>query len=216
MQGNGGLQQMARSGQNQQHQGGNRNFQDRNNGNYNKRPQGNNSRGPMNNMGGQDQMQQMQPRGGNQGQRNMQQNAVELPGARNTQAAPMMAQSQDPAAVAFYQKTAKIVPSLKADNPHLKQSVGNAIFDFVTQLKGSELAPKITGMLIDLPLNETQTFMTNYGEFRQKVEEAATLLIRTSGGQPMPPTPGMGAMPGMNMPMPGMPGMPSMPNANFP
>lgn len=44
----------------------------------------------------------------------------------------MMAQSQDPQAQAYYQKTAKIVPSCKADNPHLKQSVGNAIFDFVT------------------------------------------------------------------------------------
>ena len=208
--GNNGLQQMARG---QQQRDGNRqggNFQGNNNGGgYNKRPQGgNNSRGPMNNnMGGdmnQNRRQQM-PQGP----------AVELPGAHNMKQ-PMMAQSQDPQAQAYYQKTAKIVPSCKADNPHLKQSVGNAIFDFVTQLKGPELAPKITGMLIDLPLNETQSFLTNYGEFRQKVEEAATLLIRTSGGQPMPPTPGMGAMPGMNMPMPGMPGMPSMPNANFP
>jgi hypothetical protein len=199
----------------QQQRDGNRqggNFQGNNNGGgYNKRPQGgNNSRGPMNNnMGGdmnQNRRQQM-PQGP----------AVELPGAHNMKQ-PMMAQSQDPQAQAYYQKTAKIVPSCKADNPHLKQSVGNAIFDFVTQLKGPELAPKITGMLIDLPLNETQSFLTNYGEFRQKVEEAASLLIRTSGppasmGQPGMPTPGMPSMPGM--PMPGMPGMPAA-GQNFP
>jgi len=74
-------------------------------------------------------------------------------------------------------------------------------------------------MLIDLPLNETQSFLTNYGEFRQKVEEAASLLIRTSGApasmgqQPGMPTPGMPSMPGM--PMPGMPGMPTA-GQNFP
>ena len=54
----------------------------------------------------------------------------------------------------FYQQTTKLVPSVKTENPHMKQSVGNAIFDFVQQLKGREFAPKITGMLIDLNLEE--------------------------------------------------------------
>lgn len=88
-----------------------------------------------------------------------------------------LASGQDPTVQAFYNNTLKIVPSVKADNPHLKQSVGNAIFDFVTKLKGSALAPKITGMLIDLPLEETQHFLSNYAEFTKKVDEAARLLI---------------------------------------
>jgi len=62
---------------------------------------------------------------------------------------------QDPVVRNFYDATLKLVPSVKAENPHLKQQVGNAIFDFVTKLKGAALAPKITGMLIDLPLEET-------------------------------------------------------------
>jgi len=38
----------------------------------------------------------------------------------------------------FYAQTMKLVPSVQRDNPHLKQQVGNAIFDFVTQLKGTQ------------------------------------------------------------------------------
>lgn len=46
----------------------------------------------------------------------------------------MGAPNQDPKAQAYYANTLKIVPSVKAENPHLKTQVGNAIFDFVTQL----------------------------------------------------------------------------------
>ncbi len=76
----------------------------------------------------------------------------------------------------FYHHTSKLVPSVKAENPHMKQQVGNAIFDFVQTVKGRELAPKITGMLIDLNLDEIQAYLTNYNEFLKKVSEAATLL----------------------------------------
>jgi len=31
----------------------------------------------------------------------------------------------------FYAATSKLVPSVKAENPHMKMQVGNAIFDFV-------------------------------------------------------------------------------------
>jgi len=50
----------------------------------------------------------------------------------------------------FYAKCTKLVASVKPENQHMKQTVGNAIFDFVQQLTGQELAPKVTGMLIDL------------------------------------------------------------------
>lgn len=59
----------------------------------------------------------------------------------------------------------------------MKQQVGNAIFDFVQTLKGREQAPKITGMLIDLNLEEIQSYLTNYRVFQKKVEEASQLLM---------------------------------------
>jgi hypothetical protein len=60
---------------------------------------------------------------------------------------------------AFYHNTLKLVPSVVPANPHMKQQVGNAIFDFVTKLKGNTFAPKITGMLIDLPHEEIKLFL---------------------------------------------------------
>jgi len=209
MQGNTGLAQQFNRGQgghqqrdNRGPQGGNRDYNNKQGGE--RRPQGNNSRGPMNNnMGDQNQMQQNR-QGGNQGPRPIpQQNAVELPNQKTP--AMQFAQSQDPAAAAFYNQTKNIVPSVKADNPHLKQHVGNIIFDYVTQLRGKDLAPKITGMLIDLPLQEIHLYLTNYNEFQKKVHEAANLLQSQMGQAPTPtgmPAPGM-----PSMPMPGMPGM---------
>lgn len=46
-----------------------------------------------------------------------------------------------------------IIEGVTKENPYYKQQVGTAIYDFVLALKG-EKAPKITGMLIDLSLNE--------------------------------------------------------------
>lgn len=76
----------------------------------------------------------------------------------------------------YLNSTLKLLPSVKEENPHLKQSVGNAIFMFVEKTKGSELAPKITGMLIDLTIPEIQHFLANYNEFIKKVNEAAHML----------------------------------------
>ena len=69
-----------------------------------------------------------------------------------------MGQPQGPEQM-FYANTLKLVPSVVPANPHMKQQVGNAIFDFVTKLKGSQFAPKITGMLIDLPHDDIKGFL---------------------------------------------------------
>lgn len=67
------------------------------------------------------------------------------------------------------------------------------------------MAPKITGMLIDLNLDEIQAYLSNYQEFKKKVAEAAVLLepkmaMPMPGQQPMPVNMG-------GMPAPGFPGM---------
>ena len=50
--------------------------------------------------------------------------------------------------------TQKILPSCNERNPYLKESVGTAIFEFVNKITGEKIAPKITGMLIDLSIDE--------------------------------------------------------------
>lgn len=61
-------------------------------------------------------------------------------------------------------------------NPTYKNSVGEFIYEFVEQIAGDEFAPKITGMLIDLPVPEIVGYVTDYFKLQGKVNEALTLL----------------------------------------
>lgn len=60
-------------------------------------------------------------------------------------------------------------------NPQYKQTVGSVIFEFV-QILVANYAPKVTGMLIDLPVVEIQKYMVNFDLFLQRVSQATTLL----------------------------------------
>jgi hypothetical protein len=46
------------------------------------------------------------------------------------------------------------LPAVVDENPNYREQVGTVLYEFVGQLVGSEKAPKITGMLIDLPIAE--------------------------------------------------------------
>lgn len=60
-------------------------------------------------------------------------------------------------------------------NPQYKQTVGGAIFEFVQSLVHG-YAPKVTGMLIDLPVPEIQKYMVSFDLFFQRVSQATQLL----------------------------------------
>ena len=55
----------------------------------------------------------------------------------------------------FVMTTTVILPAIIPDNPNYKDQVGTVLYEFVAQLVGPQ-APKITGMLIDLPINDIQ------------------------------------------------------------
>jgi len=44
---------------------------------------------------------------------------------------------------------------------------------------GTEKAPKITGMLIELPVPQVKVYMSGFEALRQRVHEANALLIET-------------------------------------
>merc|ERR1712139_211875 len=81
-------------------------------------------------------------------------------------------QSNDPNSNDFYAKTMPIYAAITEINPSYKQIVGSNIFEFVTKLVGTQFAPKITGMLIDLPIVEIQRYCTNFDLFAQRVQQA--------------------------------------------
>jgi len=58
----------------------------------------------------------------------------------------------DPIINAYNQKGFTYLPAVVPQNPNLKQFVGEFIYEYVEKFVGEEKAPKITGMLIDLPI----------------------------------------------------------------
>lgn len=91
---------------------------------------------------------------------------------------PQVTPSNDPNANGFYSKTMPIYAAITEINPNYKNTVGGAIFQFVTQIVGQDFGPKVTGMLIDLPIAEIQKFVTNYDLFQQRVQQAQQLLVQ--------------------------------------
>jgi hypothetical protein len=58
------------------------------------------------------------------------------------------------------------------ENPNYKTQTGQTIFSFVERVAGGALAPKITGMLIDLPIEEIQKYVVNFDLFVQRMHQA--------------------------------------------
>jgi len=86
---------------------------------------------------------------------------------------PMMHNQANPAqltiAQRYTQQTARFIPAISPQNPHLKNQVGHAIYEFVQTLVGDEKAPKITGMLIELPLDQIKAYMSDFNNLKLKV-----------------------------------------------
>ena len=69
----------------------------------------------------------------------------------------------------YVMATAKFIPAVTERNPHMKEQVGQCIFDFIQMLVGPEKAPKITGMLIELPLGQIKEYMLDFNNLKLKV-----------------------------------------------
>ena len=86
---------------------------------------------------------------------------------------------------AYLQRCIPVVKAVVPENPYYKNSVGTAIFEFVQQLKGDK-APKITGMLIDLNIQEIHNILQNYDHFVMRVEQASQLIANQPAQQQAP------------------------------
>ena len=57
--------------------------------------------------------------------------------------------------------------------------MGEYIYEYVERFVGEEKAPRITGMLIDIPyiqIQEIKDYLYDFNKLKQKVHEALTLL----------------------------------------
>lgn len=89
--------------------------------------------------------------------------------------APPMAQL-NPAIIDYMRKGAAVLPAVSLSNPQYKNQVGEVIYEYVEQIGGEDNAPKITGMLIDLPIEDIKGYLQDFNKLTQKVNEAKMLL----------------------------------------
>jgi hypothetical protein len=87
---------------------------------------------------------------------------------------------KDEVQVAYLAKTMPILPAILSENPNYQQHVGSCIFPYVQSVCGPDLAPKITGMLIDLPITEIHAFMKDYYVMVERIRQAKDLLEQQS------------------------------------
>jgi RNA recognition motif-containing protein len=90
--------------------------------------------------------------------------------------APQGAAGQNPMVMQYLQVCGRLLPSVTEKNPYLKEKVGEAIFPTIRTLVGNERAPKITGMLIELPVEQIKAYMSNFDNLHCKVKEASDLI----------------------------------------
>ena len=100
-----------------------------------------------------------------------------LPGMYPGSMPPMHPQmQQSPLAFSYLSTVGPIIPAVVECNENAKEIVGERIYEFVVTLAGEQHAPKITGMLIDLPLEEIRDYLQDYNKFEKKVQQAKTSL----------------------------------------
>jgi hypothetical protein len=81
-----------------------------------------------------------------------------------------------PPHIQYLQRAMQLIPHVTPVNPNYKMQVGEFIFEHVEKIAGEDVAPKITGMLIDLPIEEIINYLKDYAKLEEKTREAQNLL----------------------------------------
>jgi len=77
----------------------------------------------------------------------------------------------------YLNQSLALISAVQERNPYMKEQVGHLIFDYVQMIVGQEKAPKITGMLIELPVSQIKQYMSSFEALQQRVQEANQLLM---------------------------------------
>jgi hypothetical protein len=73
----------------------------------------------------------------------------------------------------YFNATSKIFASVQEKNPYYKEQVGHAIYDFVNMICGEKTAPKVTGMLIELSIDQIKQYLGSYEALQVRANEAS-------------------------------------------
>jgi hypothetical protein len=64
----------------------------------------------------------------------------------------------------------QILPAIVPENPNYRTQVGTIFYEFIDLLIGAERAPKVTGMLIDLPIDDIKLIMQDWSLLQTRVQ----------------------------------------------
>ena len=67
---------------------------------------------------------------------------------------------------------------MNIDVPNYKNMAGEYIYNYVAGMVGEEKAGKITGLLIDLPIDDIKAFLYDFNRLIQKVAEANNFILQ--------------------------------------
>lgn len=86
--------------------------------------------------------------------------------------------SADPYVNEYNVKGCSLMPAVNPQNPNYKNMIGEFIYEYVEKFVGEERAPKVTGMLIDLPTDEIKGYLYDLTKLHQKASEAVNVLVQ--------------------------------------
>lgn len=75
---------------------------------------------------------------------------------------------------------ANSVDFTKATEKEKRVKIGNGIFEYVAMIYGTSLAPKLTGMIVDLPIIELMEAVKTHDKLKEKLTIAKALLETSS------------------------------------
>jgi len=81
-----------------------------------------------------------------------------------------MPPQQVPIQLQYLQQSQRLIPAVDKANPNYKAQVGEVIYEYVEKISDENLAPKITGMLIDLPIEDIKAYLSNFSILEEKVK----------------------------------------------
>jgi len=82
----------------------------------------------------------------------------------------------DPYVNDYNMRGCQYIPAVNPQNPNYKNMIGEYIYEYVEKIVGDEKAPKVTGMLIDLPIEEIKQYLYDFSKLHQKAHEAVSVL----------------------------------------
>ena len=141
--------------------------------------------GPMH--GGQMQGgQQMPGQGGNMqmSQQQMMQQQQQQQMLQQQQQQQMMQQQQQLSIDQRYLMSCQqIINAVVVENPNYKEQVGTVLFEYIQHIVGPAMAPKVTGMLIDLSIDDIRIIMQDWQLLNTRIQQASELLENNATAQ---------------------------------